>query len=450
MTRANYGQLGRRRGGGWQWTLLGVVLASLCWILAIFALVAAGIFQLDGQEVAAASTPLVITSEPVVQTQIVTEVVIVTATPEPATPTPDQPLIAFSPTPTTEIAPSAPTDSSSPLAQTTSSQAAVQVPDFLASIASPMVTIPAGTFTMGTTPNEVAQAVTQCLNRDVGQCQAAYGEDSYPAHQVTLDAYQIETTEVTLSQYVAFLNYLGPNSHINGCDGFPCAAIVNDDERSSITFDAANYDIPDVAANYPMYLVTWYGAKKYCETLGRRLPTEAEWERAARGEDGRIYPWGNEWSTALAKTSRPVDETQSSVPVGSYPLGRSPYGLLDMAGNVAEWVNDWYGATYYSEQAANPALSTNPTGPITGIEKVVRGGSWPDVPFFSRSVHRQSWQPTEPAPWIGFRCAASVQATTNNPASSGNSNPASALLTPQTNLDTAPTLSAPPEASGGG
>jgi iron(II)-dependent oxidoreductase len=189
-----------------------------------------------------------------------------------------------------------------------------------------------------------------------------------------------------------------------------------------------------------MYKVTWYGAKAFCEAVGGRLPTEAEWEYAARGTDGRIYPWGNTWDPLNARTSVPVTTNVGPVGIDSYPSGISPFGLYDMAGNVAEWVSDWYDPAYYSKPEAS---GTDPVGPAAGSQKVVRGGSWDSKPFFARSVHRQSLDPTSATNGTGFRCATNAPAVipTLTPAFTATFSP---TLTPtpasQANLVVSPTI----------
>jgi formylglycine-generating enzyme required for sulfatase activity len=461
---SQYGKLGRRRESGrFQWFILGLLPGILCGGFAVFAVAISGVLGSFSQ-------PLpTYTPQPVVR-----EVLVVTATGDPnqSTPTPlvitatgqtvlptQAIVLAASPTPlqaeTTQpvtdpnqieaqIAPTL-AQPTVPVAQPTSS-----IPPQLQGILSEMVTIPGGTFQMGTTPIQVLQAVDQCRNRDGANCEAFMGEDASPPFQVQLNPYQMERTEVTWGQYVAFLNYLRSQgqSHTNACGGFPCIQTVNENPTQGvITFDSANYAIPVSLTNYPVYAVTWYGAEAYCKAIGRRLPTEAEWEFAARGTDGRVYPWGNEWSTALAKTNRPREDTQAPVLVGTYTAGASPFGVLDMAGNVAEWVQDWYNTGYYTTQANLPQPVFNPTGPTISLEKVLRGGSWDAVPFFAQTMMRQSYEPTleslnaEYPRYIGFRCAANntnaaVSTGAVSPANLGANIPSSGTGA----LNTAPTL----------
>jgi hypothetical protein len=173
-----------------------------------------------------------------------------------------------------------------------------------------------------------------------------------------------------------------------------------------VQYDSISYDVLNVVSNLAMTEVTWFGARAYCEAIGRRLPTEAEWERAARGDDGRIYPWGNNWDPALASTNRPAaGVTASKVDVNSFPLGASPYGALNMAGNVSEWVSDWYDPRFYGRVEAT---APDPVGPPSGTTRVIRGGSWDNPPFFVRTVHRQDYNPADGTPFIGFRCAANA------------------------------------------
>ncbi|MBZ0290313.1 MAG: formylglycine-generating enzyme family protein, partial [Anaerolineae bacterium] len=261
-----------------------------------------------------------------------------------------------------------------------------------------------GTFEMGTTPQEVTAAVQQCVEVEGGNCQIAFGEDSAPPHAVTVSGFAMEQTEVTYGQYLAFLNTLGAGAHLNGCDGQRCVYTQGESESSNIFFEDGRYRVLGVIDNFPVANVTWYGADAYCRAIGRRLPTEAEWERAARGNGNWIYPWGNEWNPAFAKTSISPDESVGALPVGSFGEGRSSSGIFDLAGNVAEWVSDWYDPTFYT----NPVASgLDPQGPSPSgdlFQKVVRGGSWDAKPFFARSVHRQSATPQSGYAWLGFRC----------------------------------------------
>jgi len=161
---------------------------------------------------------------------------------------------------------------------------------------------------------------------------------------------------------------------------------------------------------HPAVNVSWDGADAYCRRSGRRLPSEAEWEKAARGPDGSIYPWGNAAPTgqlanfadqSSGSSSPENDGFAHSSPVGSYLAGASPYGALDMAGNVWEWVSDWYDANYY---ANSPAV--NPQGPATGSFRVLRGGSWNGDTSFLRAAYRGGDVPYDAVNFdFGFRCA---------------------------------------------
>ncbi|MEM6529762.1 MAG: SUMF1/EgtB/PvdO family nonheme iron enzyme, partial [Chloroflexota bacterium] len=296
-----------------------------------------------------------------------------------------------------------------------------EIPAILDLLQSDLDPVSGGAFQMGTTLQEAAQAVRECTDVFNGVCQPSYAEDSFPPREITMSDFLIEETEVSYEQYIAFLNVMGPRSHLNGCDNQPCLQTQNESDISNVGFDGQTYDVPDVINNFPVAGVTWYGAKAYCEALGRRLPTEAEWEYAARGPNGNQYPWGTgPFDTTLAKTNRPIPEdlTQAgAAPIGSYPAGASWVGALDMAGNVAEWVLDWYDDNHYSQSPS----AVDPQGPVGGTERVVRGGSWDAVPFFARSMHRQSLNPIEAQPWLGFRCAADpADSLTGSQSSAGN------------------------------
>ncbi len=416
MSRGSYGYVGRRSGGAaWQWIIIGMVMGFGCSVVLVLGGLAAGVLNLEPSLAnVPTSTPFIITATaaPVTPTLTPTEalqtatatqgdLLVVAPT---ASPTIDATFLTLqATTPPTNAALGA---QSTPIGGgNTQSNTSGDVFARLSSLASELSQqIPAGTFTMGTTAAEVQAAVQDCKNGyggDPGTCDASMGEDSAPQHNVELANYSVETTEVSYAQYMAFMNALGPGSHRNGCGGQPCMQTRNESETSNIQFDGANYSVLLAINDYPMANVTWYGAKAYCEAIGRRLPTEAEWEHAARGDDGRIYPWGNTWDPTLASTRRPASGEPATVPVTSFPLGASPFGVLNMAGNVAEWVSDWYDPRFYGRPEAGIA---NPTGPSSGTEKVVRGGSWDALPFFARTVHRQSHDPNDPQAWIGFRC----------------------------------------------
>jgi formylglycine-generating enzyme required for sulfatase activity len=243
----------------------------------------------------------------------------------------------------------------------------------------PQVYIPAGTFRMG--------------GMDVRS-----GPDEMPAHEVTLDAYWMDQLEVTNAMYGLCVR-----------EG-PC--LPPQDFKSSRRND---YFLNPEFRDYPVVYVTWGQANAYCEWAGRHLPSEAQWERAARGDDWRTFPWGEDKADGLRTNFNMLVGDTSRV--GTYPLGASPFGVLDMAGNVAEWTHDYYSAVYYN----SPQAALNPTGPETSpsLRRVVRGGSLGDAEINIRVPKRSAvlgsnlnavpgtsaWL-GDFSPRIGFRCAA--------------------------------------------
>lgn len=307
--------------------------------------------------------------------------------------------------------------SPTPTAQPTASIDPALPPVYIAS--SDIQLIRTSTFDMGTFPFEVEEAVRACLEgygEAAGACTSGMGEDAYPLHPVRVSAYYIEVTEVSNQQYVAFLNSarLGPNGHLDGCDGQICLRTENESVTSPVQFDGSSYSVSHRARYLPVSDVTWFGANAYCAAIGRRLPTEAEWEFAARGVTINAYPWGTEWDPALAWTNRSAPNAGAEGgprPVYEFLLGASPFGALNMSGNVAEWVNDWYDPHYYDTVTDTQVVHApviDPPGPEDGEQKVIRGGSFDMSPFFARVPHRQSMYPTASTSSVGFRCVEDI------------------------------------------
>ncbi|MCD6356247.1 MAG: formylglycine-generating enzyme family protein [Anaerolineaceae bacterium] len=222
-----------------------------------------------------------------------------------------------------------------------------------------------------------------------------------PVHTVYIDAFWIDQTEVTNEKYIMCVK-AGVCTH-------PKQGAHLELRDSSATREF--YYGSEEYANYPAIYVNYSQAVEYCRWAGRRLPTEAEWEKAARGTDGRIYPWGNEEpSPALLNYDSNIGDTSEA---GAYPEGASPYGAYDMAGNVWEWVSDWYDPEYYQHSPKN-----NPTGPEEGEYFTMRGGSWRKSERPVRVTYRHWYIPPLVGNIVvshnydGFRCAASAQTET--------------------------------------
>lgn len=236
-----------------------------------------------------------------------------------------------------------------------------------------MVLIPAGEFTMGSDEH--------------------FGEG--PAHKVNLKAFYIDKYEVTNQQYCLFLNEMGNQTE----DGAPWLSLKD----SRIEYKNGSFTPMAGYEDHPVVQVTWYGAKSYASWRGCRLPTEAEWEKAARGGfEGRTYSWGDEIDPSMANYGQ---DTENTTPVGSYPS--NSYGLHDMIGNVWEWCNDWYSNNYYM---VSPYQS--PGGPDLGDARIVRGGGWSGPVHvyakYLRCSFRHFLRPNRTTFYLGFRCAKSL------------------------------------------
>ena len=209
--------------------------------------------------------------------------------------------------------------------------------------------------------------------------------DNRPQHRVFLDEYYIDTYEVTNSLYQACVN-------VHVCD----PPINTSSQLHRNYYGGTQYD------NYPVVWVNWNMANEYCQWRGAKLPTEAQWEKAARGEEeSRTYPWVGEATCKKANYASCVGDAMN---VGVYEDGKSVYGIYDMAGNVAEWVQDWYSDSYYSKVADGVF---NPNGPENGQVRVIRGGSWYATIGFDVFA-RQGYSSTYAYSDVGFRCANDV------------------------------------------
>jgi len=304
-----------------------------------------------------------------------------------------------------------------------------------------MVLIPAGEFIMGSTETEAKDA-----EKRWGLAEGTLKSET-PQHIVFVDAFYIDKYEVTNAQYKKFVDETGhPTPSVPTMEEV-LLTFRNElrDEADAISARQSektyrelrrrlkpwawkNETYPEGKANHPVVLVSWYDAVAYAKWANKRLSTEAEWEKAARGTDGRIYPWGNEWDASkcnsaerIAKKALPnlqasllwfgewkkISPTESArnttVPVGSYKSGKSPFGIYDMAGNAFEWCMDWYDEDYYAKSPKR-----EPTGPATGSTCVLRGGSWNYPGFKLRTTYRNKHAPEVGGSPNGFRCVRDV------------------------------------------
>ncbi len=225
-----------------------------------------------------------------------------------------------------------------------------------------MVTIPSGPFVRGT---------------DGG------GFDEQPQRTIFLDAFSIDRYEVTNHQYQQFVLATGHRK-----PGLPSRYAKSGSKVRGV--------------NQPAVFVSWEDAAEYCRWKGKRLPTEAEWEKAMRGSDGRLWPWGSDEQPHSANWARVQDGHEVSAPVGTFATDKSPYGVMDGAGNVIEWVADWYSETYYKDSPEQ-----NPQSPEYGTYRVLRGGGYTTTGSDIRITSRSKMMPDFRDETIGFRCAIS-------------------------------------------
>lgn len=246
---------------------------------------------------------------------------------------------------------------------------------------SPMIMIPAGPFLLG----------TNRIDNDPYGNRTQFDDTELPQHRIWLNAYEIDRDEVSLGEYLLFLKQhkLRPSNKL---------------QKLIEHVITVHFVSDQTLTRWPALYVTWSEAKSLCEAKQARLPTEAEWEKAARGPEGNLYPWGDAapHSTLAMFGQHHVHEIPILAAVDSHDEGRSPYGLHHMAGNIAEWVQDWFGFDYYAY-----VPERNPRGPSAGRYKGVRGGSWKSKRVMLRTATRGGAAPDQRSATIGFRCARS-------------------------------------------
>lgn len=313
------------------------------------------------------------------------ETAVIPATFTPTAALPDDPP---EPTPTETPSPS-PTPTEEPTVTPTATSAIVALPSSIIGVdGMEMLLVPAGEFIMGSTSEEIDLAVSLC-RQSGNSCPRSSFTNELPQRVVYLSSYYIDALEITNNQYRACV------------DARVCAP-PSDSGAPDARYRVSNYYNQAQYGSYPVVRIRWEDAQTYCQWVGRRLPTEAEWEKAARGTDGRIFPWGNAFENRRANTEDGGGDQLR--PVGSYPDGRSPYGVYDMAGNVWEYVADFYSDTYYYD-----APSRDPQGPNTGSVHVLRGGSYSDFKEYARVTNRGTPHTgSTRSGFRGFRCAQSA------------------------------------------
>ncbi len=353
------------------WALLGAIVILIIWGLSV-------VSSSDG-DLPVPTEILVVTATPIPPTNTLISspapTVIWTATPIPSTKSPTQ-----SPTPTNTTAPTIP-PTFTPTALPTATRDPHHPPDepvlgdwwIRETDEMRQLFVPADTFWMG--------SLLTAANAN---------KDEMPQHEVALTAFWLDKTEVTAAQFAIFLNAVG-NQREHGMDWVDLTH-----SSSNVTQDNGEFFAVPGMDDKPITLVSWYGANAYCQWAGGQLPTEAQWEYAARGPALHAYPWGG-----LPPT---CDQAQFRVcPVGvqsagsKSPAGDSWLGAVDMGGNVWEWTADWYGEY-------ETAVTTNPTGPAFGSNRVLRGGSWGSESWMTRTAYRHHAIPTYQSVFYGFRC----------------------------------------------
>ena len=268
-------------------------------------------------------------------------------------------------------------------------------PEILTDDGATMLLIPAGEFSMGGTEEELADRPNSgYLNYEAER----------PLHTVRLSAYYIDKFEVTNRQYDLFLEAQRDDP----------GAFDHETRPAGLDHSRLYIDETYLGENQPAVGLSWFDAFAYCKWADKRLPSEAEWEYAARGGDGvyRQYPWGNHppnadgvwWANYAPATGKTKDGFRVTAPVGSFPDGVSPFGVMDMAGNAEEWVQDWHSFNYYRQTDG----AQDPPGPLEGEKRVIKGGSFNSERHHIRIATRFYGKPKDKSPNLGFRCARSL------------------------------------------